>query len=359
LLTVDTGGVVKLWDAVRREVIGRASVGPQVGTEKNKWMFVEIRFWPVGNQFLTQYPNMGSTLWEPATMTPLLFFDSDERVFPLCGGQYLAVADRFGNLRKTRMPGVPGGPAPTRTDFQQYQAEWASRSALATPDSEATACMFLSREDAAHGLDGLIQRATAAPQEGQAGLSVEAESRTQAMAAMGLIAGDRITAVNDTPLADSGSAKTALENATERLAGDPKAGLLLSVSRNGQACRYAYWTLSLVREEVAVTMTRGEALSLVQQEIDAAPVQLNANADFAWLPMYFSTEDTTGAKLHLAGSAALSAVDGVVCDNGVELQKALVTLKQRIAAGGAVQFSQTFRQGAYRELVRSFAVEAG
>ncbi len=357
LLTIDTGGGARLWDAVRGEAIGSASVGPQVGSEQNRWVLVDALFWPGGSQFLTHYPDAGSTLWDASTMTPLLFFEPQERVLPLCGGQRLAIADMLGNLRTVRMPGAPDGAALTRADFRQYQTEGGARTAIDTPRSACATHMFISREDLTRGIDGLIQGMAAAPQSGQTAFCVEADTRTQALATMGLNTGDCIAAVDDTPVTDTAAAKTALENAAARLAQDPKAGLALSVSRNGQEQKHGYWTLPLTRKEEAATLTREEALWLVQHEIDGTTMRMETDPAFAWSSLIFLPEDAVVAKAHLAGNVVLTAVDGVPCDSIGALRQTLIDLKQRVATGEAPKFSQSFREGVFRELTCSFTVE--
>ncbi len=355
VLTIDVDGTAQIWDAIHGKSMGRVSVGPQVGTKQNWWMLVEAQFWPGGKQFLTQYPETGSTLWDAETMSPLLFFRPAERVIPMRGGQSLAVADQFGNLRTVRMPGTLGT-SPTRAEFQQYQLEWASRTAFDLPKDACPTRMFISGEDLARGIDGLIQMEAAQPQPGQTIPRIETATRTQAMAAMGLEAGDGILAINDTPLANAAAAKTALESAAGRLAQNPQAGLALTALRNGQERIYSYWTLPLTREEAAVTLTHDEALGLVQHEIDRTSLQIEMHATSAWLPLVFPSEEAAAAKARLENGVVLAAVDGIPCDSVAALRQTLMELRQRIASGETLKFSQAFRLGVCRELARTFTV---
>ena len=146
-------------------------------------------------------------------------------------------------------------------------------------------------------------------------------------------------------------------NAAARLAQDPKAGLALSVSRNGQEQKHGYWTLPLTRKEEAATLTREEALWLVQHEIDGTTMRMETDPAFAWSSLIFLPEDAVVAKAHLAGNVVLTAVDGVPCDSIGALRQTLIDLKQRVATGEAPKFSQSFREGVFRELTCSFTVE--
>ena len=359
VLTVDQGGNVQLWDAINGKPYGKSSTGRQVESIAGRWADVEVRFMPDGRRFLTQYPGEGSRLWDADTMTPLLFFDPDERVLPFRGDLCLATADRLGNLRTIRLPGAPGESAPTRESFQQYQAEWASRTAVAAPEASCQTYMFISQEDLARGMAGLIQLATALSQSGPAAFLVEAGSRTQAMAAMGLNEGDAIVAVDNTALSGAAAAKPVIENAAGRLSQDPRAGLGMSVLRNGQERLLSYWTFPLAREQATVSLTRTEALGWVQREIDVIASRLAASTTEAWIPLQFPQTDAVAAKTTLAEMVYLVAVEDVRHDSAISLKQALISLKQRIASGETVQFSQTFRAGAYREQARTFTVAGG
>ena len=359
VLTGDMNGGVQIWDAVSGASAGTASIGQREGGVQNQWHYAEALFWSGGNQYLTQYPYKESTLWDGATMSPLLFFGSEYRVLPLCGGKKIAMVDRLGNLRTLRMPVGHNGANLTREDFQRYQSEWGTRSAITPPKGAAPNYRFVSHEDLAQAVTGLIQRATAQTQPGQAALLVEANGRTQAMAVLGLDAGDSIVAVNDTRLTDAGAAKTALESAAGRLSQDPRAGLTLSVARDGQECRYCYWTLPLIRETAAVSLTRAEALGLVQYEIDEATAWRMVPASTDWLRLDFQAAQGLAAKVRLTCPVAPIAVHTVPRESIAALQQSLAELKESLAAGSAAQFSQTFREGAYKELTRTFTVAGG
>ena len=359
VLTGDMNGGVQVWDAVSGASAGGASIGQREGGMQDQWASAEALFWPGGRQYLTQYPFKESTLWDGATMSPLLFFGSDCRVLPLCGGQKIAIVDRLGNLRTLQMPVARDGAAVTREEFRQYQSEWGTHTAITPPKGATPNYRFISQEDLAQAMDGLMQRATVQSQSGHAVLRIETDGRTMAVAAMGLDAGDEIAAVNDTPFTDAATAKSALESAAQRLAQGPQAGLTLSVSRNGQEHRHGYWPLPLIRETAAINLTRTEALGLVQYEIDDTTLQIVAESNSAWLLSVFSADNAVAVKARLEHKLALVAVDGVSCASIGALRQSLADLKERIAAGTVVHFSQTFREGVYKERTRTFTVEGG
>ncbi len=354
ILSLDVGGIAQIWDAEHGKPIGKVVGGQAMAIADNSTSAVELGFLPGGSHFMTRLPGEGGRLWDAATMTPLLFFNQTERVLPLRDSHSMAIADRSGNLRTVLMSGTPGGAALDRADFRRYQTEWASRTAISTPKGANTNFIFISHEDLVHGIEGLVELSN---MPGQAMLCVKAESRSQAVAAMLLNAGDLITAINDTPCADGVALKTALEIASGRLSQNSKSGLTLSVLRNTQERRLCYWTLALAREEVAVTLTRDEALWLMQHEIDSTPVHFAVHPDLTWLPVLFSPEDTASVKAHLVDSSVLTAVDGMPCASVPALRQTLLDLKQRVASGATVKFVQTFRDGVCRELTRSFTVE--
>ncbi len=359
VLTVDVAGSVEMWDAGSGKSLGKATSGRSIAIANNSWSSVEASFWPGGNRFLTQYPGEGSLLWDATAMTPLLFFPTGERVLPLQDGECLASADREGNVRLTRMPGTTAGTALTRAEFGQYQATWASGNAVGGSGEPCPRQIFIGTEDLLRGINGLVQGANAVKQPQPAPFRVEAETQTQDSSAMELKAGDTILAVDDAAVADAATAEKALANCAARLRQNGQAGVSLLLSRNGVERRQSYCALPLKRGEAKVTLGRKEALSLVQFEIDRSTVQMDTEPETAWVSLAPLPEEEGVAKAHLTRLMVLTVPDGAAVNSIGSLRQGLIGLKQRIEAGGAVQFSQTFREGSYRESVRSFVVEGG
>jgi hypothetical protein len=351
---VDSGGAAQLWDSASGRPLEHWQVG--VATEKLGWdrFAINARFWPGDRLFLASLPFEGKKLWDAANGTPLVFLADNEAVLPMNGGRTLAVVDDWGTVRTEHIPDSDS--ALTRESYAQYQREWAARTALTIEAKPPKTRMFISSEDLALALSDLarVGAETAGPQG--VSLAVADSTRTQSMAAAGLGAGDGVTALNGTVFTGADAARAALATAAQQLAGNPRGTVSATLSRGGQAWECIYWALPLQRDERPVTVTREDAVGLVQWQLDTLATDKEVNPKAAWLGVSSCPYRDIADRMKLPGEVAMIAIDGTPFDSMGAVEQALNLFRQRIADGSLTTFSQTFREGVYREHTRTFTV---
>ncbi len=354
ILTVTSTGMAQLWNADAGTLTGdsqKRQGSDRLGYDR---AWIAAQFWPGDRLFMVRLPFEGKKLWDAATLTPLVFLADNEAVHPMNNGRALAVVDDRGNVR---IEDIPDSARPLTPDaYTQYQREWAARTALAAETGLSRTYVFISREDLALALADLARLGTETSAAGGMSLAVADAARTQGMAAMDLRKGDGVSALNGVAFMDAPAARTALDSAARQIAGEAHGTLSVTLSRGGQALEYVYWTIPLAREDRSVTLTREEALELVQRQLDALIDFSAARPDAKWLEME-NFQDPAGRNgTGPTDTITMIGIEGKPFDSLEAIEASLNLLRQRITTESPVTFVQSFREGAYREHTRTFTV---
>ncbi len=354
ILTINTAGAAQLWDTATGSGSGEVQITQFHDNAQLEGYPVQAQFWPGDRLFTVRLPFERKALRDVETGAPLVFLEDSEEIQPMNDGRTLAVVDRNGTVRVEDIP--ENAAALTPETYAHYQKDWFPQTALAVEGETPRTHVFVCREDLSRAL-GDLARMEALPRDGGGVVTTLADStRTQPLAAMGLGAGDTVVAVNGVPFTDAATAKTILGAAAQQCAATEKGALPLTLTRKGHTVEYVYWTLPLTREEKAVTLTRNEALGLVQQELDALWTCRDLTPNAAWLLKPIPLRADSGDKTGLTDGFLLIGAEGKTFDSLDGMERALSDLRKRIDAGETPRFSQSFRAGAYRERTCTFTV---
>ena len=308
ILTVTTAGEAQLWDTATKALTGSARVGASHENSTFQGYGIEARFWPGDQMSLIGLPFGAQKLWDAATWVPMVFLNEKERVQAVNNGRSLAVVDRNGTVRVEDIP--ENGEALSPETYAKYQRRWAARSALAVETASPKTHVFVSREDLARALEDLARLEARTLGTGTVLLEATGTVRTQTLAAMGMHAGDAVCALNGITFVDPAAARGALASAARQLAGQPRSSLPITLFRDGQAVEHVYWAMPLVREERSVTLTREEALVLVQEELDELWTSRCMASDDAWIYTSVSLNAVISGKAQLADGVMLAGTEG-------------------------------------------------
>ena len=358
MITVDTSGLVQLWNAATSALQGSLGLGELQASDEDiiEGNWVSCRFWPGDRLFYVRFPYTRPKLWDTATLEPVLFFSEDEVVAPMNDGGVLATLNRAGSVR---VDDIPRDNAMTTPEtYSRYRAQWAPRIALDT--AELTPFhVFISREDLARMLNDTAERGFEDRRGDATCLAVAGDRFTQSMFAARLQPGDAVRAVNGRSFTGGADAKTVLAETAQTLSGPNMSACALTMDRGGHPLDMVFWTLPLAREEQTIAVTRKEALELIQLELNHARTRAAVPNKKAWMDIFFNADRSTGKKLPIPEElTCLAEVDGVPFTDSPALEALLNPLRQRIEEGGSFQFSQCFRMGALRERVYVYTVGA-